>query len=229
MKKNKIILISAIIIFALLCICATLKIKNYITYKKILDIITYSKEQAMSTNNVNITIDFILNGEKNTFTENKTLIKDFKQCDMNNDMVYRFIDFDKNVYYLIEKVDNDKKIYIENTSGKTIRTVEILENLVIPQYTSKNSYTYKIISDSINNKECYKISIYNKNSDVFEYNYWIEKESGLLLKNNLKYYADMKTKINEEEYIYNYNFDTNLEIEEINLNEYLDYEIIDRR
>lgn len=169
MKKNKIILISTIIILFFLCIFAILKIKNYIAYKKILSIINNAKEQVSIIDNVSILEETMVNGKKIDGIENKIVIKDLKQCDTNNRKIaeengisYRLLDFKNNICYTINPYYNDKKIYIENIEYQKIHSIELLEYLIVPQYSFMKSITYKIDTDIVDNKECYNVTINEK-------------------------------------------------------------------
>lgn len=234
MKK----LLKIIIILFLICILILIFkcCNSYFTYKKILSIIDNARQQVATINNVSISSEVILNGQQQTnVIENSIVIKDLIQCSTNNrELVekyngdYTLTNFNENVSYRIEAHYNDKKIYIETAENKDLYTVELLY-IPIPDFSIISSYKYKVIEEN----DSFKISFYNKNEDIFEQNYWISKENGLLLKKNLKYITSSNNEEmeNEETSIYLYDFDvvTDEDVGSINLNDYIDYIIIDNR
>lgn len=237
--KKKIILIVFIILFVILSVFAAVKIKNYSTYKNILDIFNKAKEQVLIIKNVSVGAELIANGEKIEDTDNKIVIKELKQCDTNNrefaeekGIDYRILNLNDNICYTIVPHD-DKKIYIENADYEDVYTIELLKNSVIPEYSLKETPNYRISDEKINDKDCYKITINEENEDFYEYNYWIEKETGLLVKEVLKFYTNENNEKTNNTHEINYSYSigtvTEYDVRGINLEDYADYKIVDKR
>jgi folate-dependent tRNA-U54 methylase TrmFO/GidA len=137
----------------------------------------------------------------------------------------------ENIYYTIEPYD-DKKIYINDVDSEELLHIELLDCIIVPEISFIDSYKYNVEDDVIDGKECYKISIYN-NKENYEYNCWISKENGLVLKEYMRTYWDLIESEEKEENIeetkINYYFDvvTDDDVKKIDFSEYSDYEIVD--
>lgn len=240
MKKTlkSIIKFFIIIVFICACIYVVLYVKNYLTYKKMISIISDSKEKVSNIKNVSIEIDYWLNNEYFETNGNKIVIKDSLQCDTNdrkyaeeNHMDYRIMDFEEKICYTISPQYEDKKVYIRRIENEYIYTIELLELVQIHEIKFINSYKYDIKDEKIDEMDSYKLTLYNNNEEFYEYNYWISKENGLLLKEE-HFVSTLDSNENTKHtsvYKYTFNDVTDEDVKSIDLKEYSDYKIIDNR
>ena len=142
-----------------------------------------------------------------------------------NGIDYTIKNFDKKISYLISPLN--KKIYIDSIKEEEFYTKQLLSLISISDYKIINSNKYTFKEDDKN----YIITIFNKKEDIYEKTYWVSKETGLLLKEEFKY--KQLNNNSEQCYINNYTYEFNTitdeEIKPINLDDYTNYEIIDRK
>ena len=230
MKKILKYLIAIIIICIVLF--AVMYFVKYSNYKKITNIVENAKQQVLDINNVKISGESFFNGENNTGVINNIVIKDNVQCDTNdrkrseeNGIEYRIINFEKNVSYSV--FPNDKIINIENVENEEYYTATLIESVVIPQFQFSGNTKLKLEEDENN---CYKITVYDKNDEIYERSYWISKENGLLNKDEQKYRDENDV---ENDIINNYYYEigtvTDEDVKSINLEDYIDYKVMDLR
>jgi len=227
MKKSLKIVIIAILVIVL--ILAVIGLKKDSTYKKILDIRDNAIKQVSNINNVKIT--FNPKGVEDENKKAKVVIKDGIQCTTDdrklneeNESEYNVLNTKEKKETRVESHYNDKKIYINNNTDTNLYTTELLYTLVIPQFSLIDNY--KIEEDRINEINCYKININDKDSEVNEYTYWISKDNGLLIKQEIQYKVNGEN--HNEQCSYDYEFDsvTDYDVREVNLDEYSDYKKI---
>ena len=225
MKKNLKIVVIVILVVAF--ILMLIGLSKYFTYKKILSIRDNAKEQVLGINNVKIT--FNPNDAENEENKAKVFIKDGMQCDTEDrkaneerESEYSVLNTKEKIEYRVESHYNDKKIYVNNNVNTNLYTVELLDTLIINNFSLKNKY--KVEEDKINDIDCYKININSKNNDVYEYIYWISKENGLLIKQEIKYQSNGENYDNQCLYDYEFNVVTDYDVREVNLEEYPNYQ-----
>lgn len=231
MKKVVLLILVSCIIIG---ICLFNVLENYFTYKEIMSAVQTAKEKVLNINNVKIQVEPTLANKE--YDKVTIVIKDSVQCNTddrdyseNNNTEYVILDLNKNEKYEIVSHYEDKKIYIGSAENERLFTVQSLELLTVPNFSLFGYYNYDMSIGQINQEECYKIDIYNKKIDAYEYSYWISKDTGLLLKEE-KYVTDGE--INNLQCVqYNYFFDvvTDEEVKMIDLQNYSEYEIIDNR
>lgn len=229
---KKILKIIIIVFFIIILMLSIKIIFNLYTYNKIKTIISQAKDKVSSYTNISISSNSFINDENITGVDNKIIIKNSIQCDTNNRLFaeengidYTIKNFDKNISYLVSPLN--KKIYIDNIKEEEFYPKQLLSLISISDYKIINSNKYTFKEDDKN----YIITIYNKKEDIYEKTYWISKETGLLSKEEFKY--KQLNNNSEQCYINNYTYEFNTvtdeEIKPINLDNYTNYEIIDRK
>lgn len=221
---NKILKIFVVVILVSLIILVILIAGKYVSYNRIVSIVNNAKQQVSSINNVLIELNPSTDG-KESENKAKIFIKDGMQCDTEDrkkneeqELEYNVLNTKEKKEYRVESHFNDKKIYIYNNVNNNLYTVEVLDTLIIPEFSLKNKY--EVTEDSV--EDCYIIKISDKEN---EYTYWISKEIGLLVKQEIQANSNKK---HNEQCIYKYTFDvvTDDDVKEINLAEYPDYKQI---
>ena len=239
MKKKFLfsILIILILIFTLFLFRNA---RNIFLYNKIISIIEDSKAKVSIIDNISIMTEEFNNGQKIPSNNNQIIITNSSQCDTNNrkfaennNINYSILNLQENIYYSIRSQDV-KEIIIETAENQELYTIQLLNSIKNsnsrPTIFNTKFLKYTIEDDNLDDIETYKIKFYNKTSNPQEIVYWISKDTGLLLKTNLSFLEnDNSTSFHTINYIYDLNTIHDKDLTSINLDNYSDYKIIDKR